>query len=120
MRTWHAETAFVALVLAGTALAAGGRPVDWISASAVLCSFGHASVSDRLVEREAARAVSEVECTRWAARYWIAKELLWVAAFVAMRSWPALVGCGLFLAFPAWRRFYRARQPRVRADRPMR
>lgn len=114
MKTWHYEHAVVAAVLSATAALSGARLVDWLSAAAVLCSFGHASVSDRLVEREAARAVPEVECARKALWYFVAKEVLWVATFIATKTWPALVGCAVFLAYPMWRRAWRRRRPQGR------
>lgn len=111
MKTWHIEHLVVLGALTATAIISGSKAVDWLAAGAVLCSFGHASVSDRLVEREATRIIPEVECAKKAAYYWVAKELLWVATFISTRTWPALVGCGLFLAYPFWRKFYRKRYP---------
>ncbi|WP_438029010.1 hypothetical protein [Sorangium sp. So ce233] len=111
MRTWHVEHAVVVAVLSTVVLATGGALVEWVGAAAVYAGFGHASVSERLAEREAARARPEVHCYAWAARYWVAKELLWLAYFVAHRSWSALVGCGVFLVYPLWRRYWRRIHP---------
>ena len=66
--------------------------------------------ADEKAEREAARAHPEVACWRWSLRYYVAKELLWLAYFVAHRSWSALVGVVVFLAYPAWRRLWRSRR----------
>lgn len=111
LRTWHVETLVVGALLATSALAAGARALDWLSAGAVLLSFGHASIADRLAEREASRVVRSVHCVRYLQAYWVAKEALWVAVFAVGHVWPALVGCGVFLAHPVWRRWYRARKP---------
>lgn len=111
MRTWHIETAVVTIVLVAVALLSGGKVVDWIVSAAVLCTFGHASVSDRLAEREAAKPVADVDCSKWATRYWVAKELLWLASFIALKSWPALASCILFLVYPFWRKAFRSIHP---------
>lgn len=111
MRTWHAEMLVVAVILTTTAFLSGARPEDFLAALAVLFSFGHASVGERLREREAARETPEVECHLWLDRYFCLKELAWATLFVTTGTWPALVGCAIFLAFPAWRRFWRKRHP---------
>lgn len=113
MRTWHLELAVVVVVLFAVALATGGR-VELVGAAAVSLSFAHAQVADRLAEREAAREVATVDCHRWATRYLLAKESLWLVYFVALHAWSALAGVGLFLAYPAWRRYWRRKRP---ADR---
>lgn len=108
MKTWHGEWLVVGTVLLVVALASGGGLLELVGAGAVLLSFGHASVADRLAEREAARARPSVHCYRWARRYFVGKEVLWCAYFTAHGSWSALAGVGLFLAHPLWRR---ARHP---------
>lgn len=110
IRTWHIELAVAAAVLIVVALATGGA-LELLGAGAVLGSFAHAQVADRLAEREAARERPAVECHRWAARYLVGKELLWCAYFVLHGSWSALAGVGLFLAYPSWRRWWRRRHP---------
>lgn len=107
IRTWQAELATVATVL-GTVLVVTQAPVvEVIGSSAVLVSFAHVQVSDRLAEREAARDRPEVHCYAWARRYFITKEILWLGYFVSKGAWSALVGCALFLAYPAWRAWWR-------------
>lgn len=80
----------------------------------MLLSFGHAAISDRMTEKQAAMVRPDVECYRWSWRYFIGKEALWVAYFILHRSYAALVGCGLFLVYPAWRKVYRRRRPLAR------
>lgn len=122
IRTWHLELAAVAAILAAVAIATGGRAVELVGAAAVTLSFAHAQVADRLAEAERERRAyvrfadgnddaHAVACHRWATRYLIGKEMLWLAYFVAHRSWSALTGVGLFLAYPAWRRWWRAHRP---------
>ena len=112
IRTWHIELAVVAVVLGAIALITGG-PVEWFGAGAVTLSFAHAQVADRLAEREAARSTDQqmVECHRWATRYLVGKETLWLLYFMLHASWTALAGVGLFLAYPVWRRTWRRARP---------
>lgn len=121
MRTWHFELAVVAATLGAIAVATGG-PIEWIGAGAVSLSFAHAQVAERLAEAERERrsyvrmdGIDEVgvACHRWATRYLLGKELLWLTYFVMHRSWTALAGVGMFLAYPIWRRYWRSRKPAV-------
>jgi hypothetical protein len=105
------EHAAVAVVSLTVWCATGCKWMELIGCMAVQCGFGHAAITDRLAEREALRASPEVECHRWSLRYFVGKEALWFAYFAAHRSWSALVGVAVFLAYPAWRRWYRARRP---------
>jgi hypothetical protein len=111
MRTWQLELGAVAAILVIVALATGGGALELVGAGAVTLSFAHAQVADRLAEREAARSAATVECHRWATRYLVGKEALWLTYFVAHRSWSALAGVVLFLAYAPWRRWWRARHP---------
>ncbi len=111
VRTWHVELAVVAVILAAVALVTHGGAVELLGAGAVTLSFAHAQVADRLAERDAARARPSVACHAWATRYLVGKEALWLAYFVVHRSWSALAGVALFLAYPLWRRWWRAGHP---------
>jgi len=127
IRTWHLELAAVAAILAAVAIATGG-PIELVGAAAVTLSFAHAQVADRLAEAERERRSSvrfadgdtdahAVTCHRWAVRYLVSKETLWLVYFVAHRSWSALAGVALFLAYTPWRRWWRARRPLGRSSR---
>lgn len=111
LKTWHAELAVVAVVLTAVVIATGAAAVEWIGAAAVLGTFAHAQVADRLAEKDAAREKPSVECHKWATRYLVGKESLWLVYFLIHQSWSALAGVGLFLAFPLWRRWWRRRHP---------
>ena len=117
IRTWHVEAALVFIVVAVVAVASGGGWADWLTAFAVLLTFTHAQVSDRLAEEQAARPDGTVTCHAWGARYWTAKEALWVVSFIAAGLWPAVVGAALFLVYPLWRRAYRRWMPLLRGGR---
>lgn len=111
MKTWKAELAVVALVLGAVVVFARGGLLEAVGALAVLCTFAHAQVAERMREKEALKAKPDVHCHRWSTRYFFAKELLWLSYFVAHQSWSALVGVGVFLAYPLWRKWWRARHP---------
>lgn len=113
MRTWQIEAAVALLVLGTVAVLGGNHATEWLGAGAVWLSFMHGQVADRMAESQGRRAVPDVHCYRRAALYFIGKEALWVAYFVAHRSYAALAGCALFLAYPAWRKVYRKISPRL-------
>lgn len=109
--TWYAEIGAVMAVLSGVVYATHGSVLESIGATAVLFSFAHGQVADRLAEREAARRRPDVECHAMARRYFVAKEALWFVYFAWKGSYAALAGVVLFLAYPVWRRFWRRRHP---------
>lgn len=106
-RTWQLEAIAVALVLAVVTILTGNKLREWIGSAAVFISFLHAQVSDRLAADQATRPEPLVPCHGRAQQYFIAKEGLWLAYFLLSQTWAALVGVGLFLAYPLWRRYYR-------------
>jgi hypothetical protein len=125
LRTWHVEGAVVAAVLAGTVVATGGGWTAWLGAMAVQLSFHHAAIADRMTEVQndvayltrmvGAQGIYErwhVRCWRSSRRLFIGKELCWLVYFAATRSWPALAGVFVFLAYPLWRAWWRRRHPR--------
>jgi hypothetical protein len=113
VRTWHLELSVVALVLSAVALITSNNLIQWIGVGAVTLTFAHAQVATRLAEREEHRGRSQatVECYYMAQRYFVGKELLWLVYFVLLQAWTALVGVGLFLVYPIWRRWWRQRHP---------
>jgi hypothetical protein len=110
MKTWVWELAFVWVVLIGVVAVTHGGPVEGVGTMAVLATFAHAQVAERMREKEALKSRPDVHCHRWSTRYFFAKELLWLSYFIAHRSWSALVGVGVFLAYPFWRSWWRARR----------
>lgn len=94
--------------------------MELIGSSAVLLTFGHAQIADRLAEAENQRiryaadsvyptkeAKIKVECFRKLWWYYVGKEACWLAYFVYTHAYSALVGVFVFLAYPVWRRMYR-------------
>lgn len=99
-----------------------------LAASGGWIGFHHASVADRLREAEERRAragvgtvvdgaaaSAYVECVGMLHRYWVLKEVAWVAYFLSTGAVSALVGCAVFLVHPFWRRWYRKRWPKAGA-----
>ena len=111
--TWRLELAFVAAVLATVFILTGHEPREALGTLAVILSFCHAQVSDRMAEREAKRSTPDVHCYRWSLWYFLAKEATWFFYFLASGSWSALAGVFLFMAYPFWRRLYRKYFPLV-------
>lgn len=118
-RTWHFEHAAVIAVLASVWMATGHEPREALGSLAVYLGFAHASVSERLREREAARAVPSVECHRMSTMYFVGKELAWTAYFVWSGTYAALVGCVVFALFPLWRRWWRRVHPMAAERQPI-
>ncbi len=105
-----------------------GLTTDWTSGRAalaplvalfaVLGTFGHMTVAARLEEAEARTTAKTVDCHRWLTRYLVAKESLWLLAFVLLHAWTALAGVPLFLLYPAWRRMYRTARAKRTGEMP--
>lgn len=88
-------------------------PAEWIGSLAVFLTFMHIQIADRLAEAEEKRGATNlsVEC-HWKLKwYLISKEACWLAYFVSLGAWSALVGVGVFLLYPAWRHWYRRHYP---------
>jgi hypothetical protein len=111
MKTWIVEIAVVWIVLIVVVYLTRGGLLEAVGALAVLAAFAHAQVAERMREREALKSKPDVHCHRWITRYFMAKELLWCSYFVAHKSWSALAGVGVFLAYPLWRAWWRRRHP---------
>lgn len=106
------EMLIVAVALMATSAIVRHSGVEVIGALAVIATFGHIQVASRLHEQaiEVLRSegtTSFVDCSYMLNRYLVAKELLWITYFVLHASWSALVGCGLFVLYPIWRRIHR-------------
>ncbi len=81
--------------------------VEAFAAMAVLLTFGHAQIADRLAEQEGKRAIPSVDCYKKLWYYFIGKELLWSLYFLETHAYSALVGVVVFLVYPFWRKLYR-------------
>lgn len=111
MKTWHFEMAFVAIILFLVVFFLKNTWVEYVGALAVLLTFGHASISERFREREEAKQNPGVECFQKSLYYFLGKELCWTVYFLQTRSYSALVGVGVFLLYPIWRKAWRRYHP---------
>jgi hypothetical protein len=107
LHTWHVELLVVGTILSAVNVILKRGTLEWVGALAVLVSFAHGQVSDRLAEKEGQKSSPEVDCYRMSRRYFVAKEVLWVLYFVMSGAWSPLIGCGLFLVYPIWRSWWR-------------
>lgn len=113
LRTYYFEVGFVAAVVGATTALTATRAVDWVAAAAVLGTFKHAQIADRLAEAQGALAAPAVECYRLAAWYWALKESLWFTFFLIQGSYAAVAGAIVFALYPVWRRAWRRFHPRT-------
>lgn len=113
LRTWHVEALVVAAVLVVVNVVGRTPPREWVGAAGVLLTFMHGQVANRLAERDAARETPDVSCSPWSGWYFILREIAWTTYFLWGSAWGPLAGCVLFLAYPAWRRWWRRRHPLV-------
>jgi hypothetical protein len=97
------EACFVMLALSAVTAFGPGAINDWVCALAVLLSFMHAQKANGIAER-CGRSEDEDATTGDLWRVYLAREGAWMTFFVLGRSWTALVGSVLFLAYPLWRR----------------
>ena len=140
IQTYQLEYVFVACILMLTRLVSGGFSLaplaafgsagwlafwtddtlrvwlaDWIALVGVGYSFAHASVADRLAESEGDRATAgqapTIECYGKLQKSFVRREIAWLLTFLLLQSWSALAGVFIFLAYPAWRRVWRASYP---------
>jgi hypothetical protein len=112
MKTWKIEMIVVAAILLTVNFFTQKLfTIEMLAATAVLLTFGHIQISERLAEKEAQKSFPEVECYRKLHYYFIAKELFWLAYFFMNHSYSALVGVFTFLAYPIWRKYWRKYHP---------
>lgn len=112
--TWVWERSAAAVVLFSVAGLTNPTPIGFITALAVLLTFAHVQIADRLQEAQATAEHPSVECHRKLMPTLVAKEISWCAVWVLTGLWPAMAGSALFLVYPIWRKWYRRMQPAVR------
>lgn len=115
VRTYVIEYVLVGIVLVFVSVLSRRGWIEWIGVLAVFLTFSHASIAERLHEREALRhqkrSPVEVHCYWKLPYYFYAKEILWFVYFVLLGAWSALAGVILFLLYTPWRRYYRKHHP---------
>ena len=115
IRTYVIEYAVIAIVLITVAIVSKKGWVEWLGVLAVFLTFGHASIAERLREREAlrhqARSDIEVACYWKLPYYFYAKELVWLVYFILIGASSAIAGVVVFLIYTPWRSYYRKWHP---------
>jgi len=115
LKTWQIESFFVFVALATVAIVSNRGWIEWVGVFAVLFTWNHASVANRMEEMQAKQVreknVAEVYCYKWTTRYFYMKEVLWFAYFTLIGAWSALVGVIVFLVYGWWRRTWRRYHP---------
>lgn len=107
MKTWHIEILIVGIILCTITAFIGNNVVNWITTLAVLLTFNHAQIGDRLQEKQGVMDKPTVECYWKLNRLFAAKEVTWIVAFVLMKNYAAIFGSILFALYPLWRKYYR-------------
>jgi hypothetical protein len=113
MKTWKFEVLFVSTFLLVT-LVLKAQSINRFEISEIVCdlavlvTFMHGQVADRMAEKQAAMVKPDVDCYRFSQIYYVTKELLWIFYFYLLNSYAALVGAVLFLIYPLWRKYYRS------------
>lgn len=111
IQTWHVEMAVVTLVVFSSAVLAGGW-IHFLAAFAIVLSFGHAQIADRMRESQEAQPEPDVDCA-WKLNWYLSgKEVCWLVFFVLTEQWTALISVPLFIAYPVWRTWWRKMHPR--------
>lgn len=110
MRTWHYEIGVVTAIVFASAEATGGTWPNRVTALALVFTFAHAQIADRMAEQQE-RSADQIECWRKAAYFWVTKEALWITVFALTKLWTAIIGAVVFLLYPVWRKWYRKRRP---------
>ena len=111
LRTWHYELGVVALSISATTYFMHNDLINWLTTAAVIFTFQHAQIGDRLQEKQAILDKPTVECYKKLSKMFIIKEILWISAFILMANYAALVGSILFMIYPYWRKYYRIKHP---------
>lgn len=109
LKTWHIELFVVAVILGTLTFLFANDLVNWITTVAILLTFNHGIIGDRLQEKQSKMDRPTVECYWKLNPLFAAKEVVWIAAFLIMQNYAAIVGSALFFLYPFWRKFYRRR-----------
>lgn len=112
IRTWQVEITVAALLLGVTAILSSNTLASWVSALGVTMTVAKAQIADRMNEDQLLQTRPSVECYRWNVAYTILGEICWALVFLITHTYPALVGVGIMLSYPLWRRWYRTHHPK--------
>lgn len=111
MKTWHIEVIIVMIILSLQLFFTNFSINEIICSCAVLFTFKHAQIADRMQERQSIMEKPDVHCYKWSNRYFILKEAMWICFFLMTKSYAALSGAILFSLYPLWRKYWRRMHP---------
>jgi len=114
LKTYQIELVVASLILFITAVLSGNNLGTWIGSFAVLISFCHTQVADRMAEEQEVSKQPSVDCFKKLNQYLVAKEILWIVYFLILKAYPSIMGTALFLLYPVWRKFYRNKFPKIK------
>ncbi len=98
MKTWHYELMVVAFILCATTFLFSNNLINWITTAAIIITFQHAQIGDRLQERQ---------------KFWTSHR---ITAFILMQNYAAIIGSFMFSLYPVWRKYYRTKIKPLRAE----
>lgn len=107
MKTWHYELGVVTVILCCITFFFANNPVNWVTTLAIIITFNHGIIGDRLQEKQGRMDRPTVECYWKLNKLFAAKEIIWIVAFLMMKNYAAIVGSALFFFYPFWRKYYR-------------
>lgn len=112
LKAHHVETIFAAAILSLTALISGKGWIEWIGVVGVTMTFEYQVLSTYLREHAEAkkrkgRSDGNANLVREIQVLYYLKELVWIAYFMFLGAYSALVGTILFICYGIWRRQYR-------------
>ncbi len=109
MKTWHFELSVVAVIICSVTFFLHNDLINWITTCAILVTFNHGIIGDRLQERQSKMNKPTVECYYKLNRLFYQKEILWITVFLLSGNYAAITGSVLFFLYPFWRKFYRSK-----------
>lgn len=107
MKTWHFEILIVGTILCIVTLLFANNTINWLTTVAILFTFNHGQIGDRLQERQGVMDKPTVECYHKLNKLFAAKEIVWIIVFLLSGIYAAIVGSVLFSLYPLWRKYYR-------------
>ncbi len=109
IKTWHIELAVIVITLCFVTIIFRNNLLNWITTIAIIFTFQHAQIGDRLQERQSVMNTPTVECYYKLNKLFAFKEICWILVFLLSDNYAALVGSIMFLLYPVWRKYYRKR-----------
>jgi len=97
------ELSAVVIVLVFTAIVSGRELVEWLGVFGVILTFEYTLIATRLGENEEHGTQEEKKYFKRLLLFYYLKELVWLAYFIILGAWSAIVGVVIFLLYGGWR-----------------